>query len=81
MMSIHALALHPADSTYEPPPDFTEQLRLLNFLGDEFDYFGDVRFRPGTSFFSFDVHTMLTRFDDSGILFSPLFRFIRCQFR
>ncbi|WDQ18639.1 hypothetical protein [Rhodopirellula sp. P2] len=50
-MSIHALSLHPADPAFRPPPDFADQLRLLDFLGDEFDYFGDVRFRPGTSFF------------------------------
>jgi hypothetical protein len=50
-MSIHALSLHSADPDFCPPPDFADQLRLLNFLGDEFDYFGHVRFRPGASFF------------------------------
>ncbi|GAA5509350.1 hypothetical protein [Novipirellula caenicola] len=50
-MSIHALSLHPAAPDFSPPPDFADQLRILNFLGDEFDYFGDIRFRPGASFF------------------------------
>ncbi|EMI53027.1 hypothetical protein RSSM_05541 [Rhodopirellula sallentina SM41] len=56
-MSIHALSLHPADPDFSPPPDFADRLRLLNFLGEEFDYFGDVRFRPGSAFFE------LIRFD------------------
>ena len=50
-MSIHALSLHPADPNFAPPSNFADRLRQLDFIGDAFDYFGDVRFRPGATFF------------------------------
>jgi hypothetical protein len=51
-MSIHALAIHPADPDYIPKADFVESLRGCGFLGESFDLFGTTCYRPGEKFFN-----------------------------
>jgi hypothetical protein len=54
-MSDNMLVLHPADINFIIPEikTFEQNLRAEGFISDEFDYFSQIHFMPGNSFFEF----------------------------
>ena len=73
-MGIKQLCLVPADSEQTPTDlrDLLLRLRKIGFMGDEYDFYGETRYRPGPDFLEliqfYDSHPIIHLEDVDGEL-------------